>query len=374
MPNSPPPAPGARTVVVYQDAEHPRPAHDLATCEAIARLLAGLKGLVFAGAYDASGSKAPYFVPTDTIVGLAQARTLGIGGENDLFGGVVPHPFVATKCIGHALVDERARAPDGWSPAFVETIAPVVRRGYAAFAPDDARRAGDALLATGPVRIKRALGIGGTGQFVVGDRAALERALGEASEDEVARYGIALEEDLAPDVTTYSVGRVRVDDLVATYCGTQQTTRNGRGDCVYGGSQLLVARGEFEALLALGIPDDVARAVRKARAYDEAALRCFPGLFASRRNYDVAWGTNAAGEERSGVLEQSWRIGGASGAEVVALRAFRDDPGLRAVRAATVEVYGDASPPADAVVYYRGDDNHGGALTKYARIEQRVDA
>src|SRR3712207_8788490 len=38
-----------------------------------------------------------YFVPSCTLIGLEQARQLGITGEDDLFGGVVPYPFVATK-------------------------------------------------------------------------------------------------------------------------------------------------------------------------------------------------------------------------------------------------------------------------------------
>jgi hypothetical protein len=110
-------------------------------------------------------------------------------------------------------------------------------------------------------------------------------------------------------VTTYSVGQVRVDDLVATYCGTQSLTRNNHGDSVYGGSTLLVARGDFDALLTLDLAPFARRAIAQARVYDEAALRCFPGLFASRRNYDVANGIDAHGRQCSGVLEQSWRVG-----------------------------------------------------------------
>jgi hypothetical protein len=69
------------------------------------------------------------------------------------------------------------------------------------------------------------------------------------------------------------------------------------------------------------------------------------------------------------VLEQSWRIGGASGAEVAALEAFRADPGLRAVRASTVEIYGEAEPPPNATVYFQGVDERDGPMTKYARTE-----
>lgn len=44
---------------------------------------------------------------------------------------------------------------------------------------------------------------------------------------------------------------------------------------------------------------------------DAAALDCFPGFFASRRNYHIGQGRDAKGRFKSGVLEQSWRIGGA---------------------------------------------------------------
>jgi hypothetical protein len=75
------------------------------------------------------------------------------------------------------------------------------------------------------------------------------------------------------------------------------------------------------------------------------------------------------------VLEQSWRAGGASGAEIAALEAFRADPSLRIVRATTREVYGDAPEvPANAVVYFSGVDEHVGRLTKFAFTETYADA
>jgi hypothetical protein len=71
------------------------------------------------------------------------------------------------------------------------------------------------------------------------------------------------------------------------------------------------------------------------------------------------------------VLEQSWRVGGASGAEVAALELFRAHPALRAVRASTVEVYGGGAPPPPpgAAVYFRGVDEGVGPITKYATVE-----
>jgi hypothetical protein len=358
-------------VVLYRGATSERAAHDHATCAEIARSLAAIKGYGYAGEYDQQSSYPGrlYFVPTDTLIGVEYARSLGIAGEHDLFGGVVPYPFVATKCISHPLVDDNACAPDGWSAAFAREVEPAVLHGFAAFSADDAMRAALCLFDRGPVRIKRALGIGGFGQTVVNDVQALEQALADADPAEVLRYGIALEQDLA-DVTTYSVGQVRLDDLLASYCGTQRLTQNNHGQLVYGGSDLLVARGDFDALLAMHPLPGMRAAVEQARVYDAAAFRRFVGLFASRRNYDIAEGTDADGRRRSGVLEQSWRVGGASGAEVAALAAFHRVPALTAVQASSTEVYGDDAPiPDDATVYFQGTDDRAGPLTKYSRVQ-----
>ncbi len=215
---------------------------------------------------------------------------------------------------------------------------------------------------------------GGLGQTVATDPAALERALAALDPAEVARDGVVLEQNLTA-VTTYSVGQVRVAELVATYCGTQRLTPDNSGAAVYGGSDLVVVRGDFEALLGLGLPEEVRIVVAQARAYDAAAMAVFPGLFASRRNYDVARGRDSAGRERSGVLEQSWRIGGASGAEIAALEAFRAAPALQTVRASCLEIYGESgTPPARATVYFRGMDERVGPITKYTLVEPYGDA
>ena len=70
------------------------------------------------------------------------------------------------------------------------------------------------------------------------------------------------------------------------------------------------------------------------------------------------------------MLEQSWRVGGASGPEVAALEALRADPALRAVRAWCVEVYStNEALPARAVVHFRGVDDRVGPITKYTLVE-----
>ena len=134
-------------------------------------------------------------------------------------------------------------------------------------------------------------------------------------------------------------------------------------------------RGGFDALAALALPEAAGEAVELARRYDAAALASYPTMFASRRNYDVARGRGGGGATRTGVLEQSWRVGGASGAEVRALDAFLDDPALPRVRASTVETYRpDPAIPSDAFVYFSGVDGHGTPLTKYATLTTDADA
>jgi hypothetical protein len=348
--------------------------HERVTCTEIGRRLAALKGLDFAGDYDpAARYPGPlYVVPRRTLVGL-EARELGIGCEDDLFGGVVPAPVVATKAITHPLVRNDASAPAGWSHRFPEQVADAVLAGCSVFTLRDALAAGERLLRKGPVRVKPVRETGGRGQLVVENTAALAAALDGLDAVELARYGLVLEENLE-GVVTHSVGQLRVAELTATYCGMQRLTADHGGAEVYGGSDLVVARGDFDALLALDLSDDARSAVSQARFYDAAANDCFRGFFASRRNYDVAQGKGFGGQARCGVLEQSWRLGGASGAEIAALEAFRADPALRSVRASTFETYDGAEPPAGATVYFDGVDDRVGRILKYTVVDRHGDA
>src|SRR6266511_1886892 len=113
---------------------------------------------------------------------------------------------------------------------------------------------------------------------------------------------------------------------------------------------------------------EVRAAVLAARRYDEATEE-FHGFTASRRNYDVAQGIGADGRPQSGVLEPSWRVGGASSAELAALAAFARDSSLKIVRASHVEEYGEARrAPADTLVDFQGDDPEAGPLLRYTIV------
>jgi hypothetical protein len=357
-------------VTMGSDARRATRDHDSASRAAVARRLAALLGLRFGGEYVAAErpSGRVYFVPADTVVGFDRAEDLGIRTPDDLFGAVVAHPFVPMKSITHSTLDAQARVPDGWSPEFAQRVAGDVLDGYSAFAREDAMRAAERLLASGPARIKRSKGIGGRGQWLVRSRDEVPPILEEIDDDELGELGVVVEEHLE-SVETYSVGQLCVAGIVATYWGTQSLTTNNAGTSVYGGSRLHLVRGGFDELLARPLDDHVRTAVVQARAYDAAAFDCHR-MFASRRNYDVARGVDARGRRRSGVLEQSWRIGGASAAEVLALEAFAADGDLHQTSASTVEVYGASdAPPAGAFVHFRGVDERVGAITKYATID-----
>ncbi|MCB4768824.1 DUF3182 family protein [Ancylobacter sp. Lp-2] len=365
----------ARTPVVFVP-DGPRTGdHRQQAVEALARRIARLRGSPFLESLpDPASRPHVYAVPVATLVGGPAGAALGIQTEADLYGGLVPYAVQAGKTITHGLVDAEATRPEGWSPRFGDAIGEVVLSGFSAFDSGSARRAGRRLLEAGTVRLKPGWADGGHGQTLIDSVEALDAAIGDLDPADIARHGLVLEEDLA-DPFTFSVGQVRLGDTLLSYVGRQDTTTDNDGATAYGGSTLMVLPGAFDRLLALKLDAPTHRAVECALVYDRAAMEHFPGLIASRRNYDVISGRDARGAQRIGVLEQSWRIGGASGAEIAAFEAFHDDPGLGGVRAACVERYGEGQrPPQGSFIYYRGDDADLGPLVKYATIETRYRA
>ncbi len=362
-------AASAAGTVLLDPAGTPRPTHEQASHQAIARQLAWLQQMTFGGVHRPGERPAGplYFVPEDVLL-ASSASELGIAGEQDLFGGVVTHPIMASKAITHPLVEAEALRPAYWWDAFAQRVQNVTLPGYSAFTHADARLAGLRLLQDGAVRVKPTDATAGRGQGVARDEAELDALLEAFDDTRLAHCGLVLESNLA-EVTTYSVGHVRVGEMQIAYYGTQQLTRDNTGASVYGGSELCVRRGDLDDLLREELPDPVRTAISQAKAYDDAARACFPGMFASRRNYDVAQGTDPRGHRRSGVLEPSWRIGGASGAELAALCHFHEHPQSRWLRASTIERYGRCELPADATVLFDGIDPEVGPLTKFARVE-----
>jgi len=208
----------------------------------------------------------------------------------------------------------------------------------------------------------------GRGQEVIESLDQFDAILARPDSSKLFSEGVVLEQDLG-NVITHSVGQSFIGDTVLSYCGEQYLIEDGQGEQVYGGSNLLVVPGYYEDLLKLPLSDDVRLAIQQAQVFDSAADEAYPGFYASRRNYDIAQGLDSNGKQRSGVLEQSWRMGGASSAEVAALQSFVNDPGMRAIRVSSVETYIDQPLPADAIEVYRGPAESGDFLLKYVMVK-----
>lgn len=358
-----------KTGVVLLDTREHTPEHEHASHLKLADGLASLLGCPYVHpTHPPTAADSYYYLPTQTLIDPKHHASMGIRSEQDLFGGLVAHPYMATKAISHPL-PAGASFPPGWTDDFARQASDALLRGYTVFSKADARTAAQLLLLDGPVRVKPVLACAGRGQEVISTASALEPLLAAMDDQDLARWGLVLEEDLS-DVQTFSVGQVRVAGLTCSYHGTQQLTHDHQGIEVYGGSDLVVVRGDYQALLQLPLEDHLRLAINQAIAYEQAAEQHFPGFIASRRNYDIARGLNPKGHLRSGVLEQSWRLGGASSAELLALQAFADDPALQRVRASTHEVFGTPDLPADATLFYQGNDSELGQLSKFARIRE----
>jgi Protein of unknown function (DUF3182) len=361
----------ARGVVVtyFSRSGAPLRAHQRALLASDARAIAAYLKYEFVEDHDraAKHDGHVYYVPDDTIL-TEEARCLGIQQESDLFGGAVPRIFVKTKSITHPLVnDNEALRPDGWSIAFTKRVADVVLAGYTVFSQRDARIAAGRMLPCGPIRVKQPLEAGGRGQTVVSKPEKPETLLEHLSPVDMASTGLVLEENLV-HVRTLSVGRILVADIKFTYFGRQRLTVDNKGRSVYGGSDLVCVRGGWDDLERSEMNNETGIAVKQARLYDEAMSE-YPGFIASRRNYDVGQGIDYKGQLKSGVLESSWRVGGATPAELAALTRFADDPSVTMVEASHLEKFGpDCNAPPGAIIHFRGDDPDVGPLTRYTLV------
>lgn len=357
-----------KTVVAYS-INPQAPLHEVETNRALARWLARIMGCEFGGSYDPGqhAGRDLYLLPTQTLVGGETLRRLGVTGADDLWGGYVEHDFICTKAITHGLLNKYAVAPTGWSPLFAKLSRGVVLDGISVFSLKDARPAAEHMLYAGPIRFKPIHACAGRDQRVIETLAQFDEIVAAPDAQALFSDGVVLEQNLR-DVKTQSVGQSRIDGKLISYCGVQHLTRDSEGLQVYGGSDLLVVQGGYIELLRLDLPDDVREAVRLAQVFDDAANQAYPGFFASRRNYDIAQGLDVGGRPRGGVLEQSWRMGGASSAELAALQVFVEEPATSVVRVSSVETYVEQPLPAGAVEVYRGPAHNGDFLLKYATV------
>lgn len=352
---------GLPTEVSITDCgEAQRAPHELATLRCAAERLASLWNASHVDGAPEAPVEGRYWIPVSTL-SRHDAGVLGIVDAMQLWGGIVPSGFVATKLVSHPRRGRFADAPAGWVD--IAGLEDCTLPGWSVFGREDALAAGIELLHAGPVRLKCPHERGGHGQYVVRSEQELGNWI-DAAPRRLLDDGCVLERDLARSVT-YSVGfSVLPGGHGIAYVGTQCNVPAPDGEPVYGGSRLRVVRGDLADLEAASKEGGARAAVRAAMRYD-AAIRHAYGVVATRCNYDVIAGVDGRGRRHLGVLEQSWRFGGASMAELLAIERFAAQPAVRWVVAETVETYGNEPVPADAVVYWHGGS---GSPRKYARI------
>ena len=344
-----------------------RAGHERDTLDWTGREVARLLSLDYAGTADAGDAARPgrrcFHVPDDTLT-RAQAEALGIHDGDQLFGGIVPFAFVATKVVSHPLVRPGTVAAEGWCDSLGEALKGATVPGYVAFDRAAAMEAFHRLRASGPVRLKLPEGIGGLGQWLIGDAGDLAGRLAGLDDAAIVQQGIVLELHVH-DACTLSVGEVALGCQRIAYHGTQRTVRDAAGREVYGGSDLWVQRGGLDSLLDAPLDALQREAVVKAGLYDRLVLAAYPETCASRRNYDLVSGRGNDGVRLGGVLEQSWRVGGATPAELAALEYLRAHPSVQAVRASTGELHDATPPPPGAEVFYTAAPGTEGPRCKF---------
>lgn len=343
-----------------------RDPHEVAVLHCAAGRLAELFGARRVAAAAAPPPCGRYWIPSSTL-SRREAAALGISDGSQLWGGIVPAGYVATKLVSHPRSGRRAAAPKGWID--IIGLEDCTLPGWSVFSRADALAAGAELLRGGPVRVKPPRERGGRGQRVVRSEEELGNWL-DAASPQALEEGLVLERDLV-ESTTYSVGfSVLPGGHRIAYVGTQRTVITPQGVAAYGGSRLEVVRGTFADLEATLRPGKPRAAVQAASRYD-AVIRHAYGVVATRCNYDVIAGVDRLGRRHLGVLEQSWRFGGASMAELLAIERFTRMPGLQRVVAETVETFAGERVPAEAVMAWRGDAR---SPCKYAQIVEEASA
>jgi hypothetical protein len=174
-----------------------------------------------------------------------------------------------------------------------------------------------------------------------------------ALDDYLATFGYVVEADV-DDVEAWSITLTRTPDGHYSSFGqlVELTVElEGRGVVKnYGGTSMAVVRGEPKDLACLCSEDVViedpvveGRVTRltpspgmleAAQRYIEGTRLWAPdGVFETRANVDVITGTlvrrDGTREQIAASVEDSGRVGGASPAELLGIRALQTDPGLR---------------------------------------------
>lgn len=278
-----------------------------------------------------------------------------------IYGSTLPRALLerTSKVQVHEPFDE-AEVPGWFDLGFPRHLRGTTVPGYSCFSVDSLTGAARALLEEFvTVRLKDPNGASGVGQWTLGDPDELEGVLDDVAAEVgtscnvqlaeyLAHYGYVVEAHV-DDVEAWSVTLTRTPDgCYSSFGRILETTveLEVRGTVQnYGGTSVVVVRGDPEALEQLPaegvVVDDPVRhdrirltpppgVVRAAQRFIEG-MRGWEadGVVETRANVDVITGKLArrdgSREEIAASVEESARVGGASSAELLGIRALRAD-------------------------------------------------
>ncbi len=310
-----------------------------------------------------------------------------IESEKDFFGGIVPRAYQSTKAIMHPLVSREAACPLGWSHEFSQELVhlDLVLPGFTVFNIEDIRTAFNHLYDKGvyQIRLKDPLGYLGMNQFVVTSFQELEQFISDkiVDNEKLQQYGLVVEENLHPeDLKTYSVSFVTVGFHQVHCIGVQRFSQG-----LYGGTDFVIMQtGKYilpELLARVGIfnKEDAQVIIDKALLFRALLNKHIPEIKTARFNVDIVSGiasiySNSTCElvKRFALLEQSFRVGGASAAEIWGLEYLLCHPSVDAVCASTYYRYGDEAyqTVSGEENLYCGVDSRLGSISTSVKVHE----
>lgn len=269
-----------------------------------------------------------YVVPGVTLT-VADALGLHIRDEMDLYGTAVTAFDMVGKSILHPSID--VVTPSFYDSAFAKKVEAECLvlpglTGFSSAALLDAYRAIGSP-ETG-YRLKRSNESDGNGQHEVRGLTHLKELLTKTGEEILNKQGVVLEPNLK-DRMTQSAGFFNLGGEQYVFVADQLS---GDDDRYMGGENILVARGEMEALhdLLKRQGDPRSEIVAKAGAFLGEYFSHFPSTIASRMSVDILSGSHPHYGYLSGVTDITGRLGGLCPGTILAAQQLQDHPSQEA--------------------------------------------
>lgn len=300
----------------------------------IAQRIAHHMGLPYKPAplFHTSPEENAYIVPGVTL-DTATAAKLLIKNEADIYGVAVPNFDMIGKSILHQTVS--SNAPPFYDSAFARIVEQngLVLPGITGFSAQDLL---DSYRVVGApssgLRLKQSNESDGNGQHEIMGIEHLRELLNAIGPSELANHGAIIEPNLKQKRTN-SVGFFKLGSDQYVFVADQLNGNADERDMYLGGENIVVTRGEFQALddLLMRLRDPRQEIVSKAMGFLKHYFEYFPNSMTSRLSVDVLSGSHAGFGKLSGVTDITGRLGGLCPATILAAQHLQDNPRHEAV-------------------------------------------